>query len=110
MDRKTFRKEVTLPTIRGMRKHGLSYGFEGDACLLKTTFSGTWVSNGGAPGFDLAYCLNTAARARLLHRYPEAREAISTARRARAMYFAGPSPSIWRRMSGPAGPHEGPAR
>ena len=110
MDRKTFRKEVTLPAIRRLRKCGLSYCFEGDACLIRTTFSGAWVSNGGAPGFDIAYCLNTAAHARLLHRYPEARDAISTARRARAAYFDGPASSIWRRVPDLAGPHEGPAR
>lgn len=104
MDRKQFRKEVTLPTRKEMKARGHSYRFVKDAYMI----SGAWTSVHGASGSGMAYCLNTAAHARLLHRYPEAREALSTARRTRVMYFSGPMQPIWRRMSDLARPHEAP--
>ena len=93
MDRKTFRKEVTLPALRKMRKYGLSYKFVGNACLLRSG----WISNDNASGFDIAYCLNTAAHARKTGRMSTAYNAISTARRSRIMAFSLCAPPFWRR-------------
>ena len=95
MDRKTFRKEVTLPALRKMHKYGLSYRFVGNACLLV----GAWISNNHAAGFDIAYCLNTAAHARKTGRISTAYNAISTARCARITLFSRHTPPFWRRAS-----------
>ena len=103
VDRKTFRKEVTLPALRKMRKYGLSYQFVGNACLLRSG----WVSNDDASGHDIAHCLNTAAHARQTgRRVPTAYNALSTARCARVMAFGLYTPPFWRRVPVLAGPNE----
>ena len=102
MDRKTFRKEVTLPLKNRLKAEGRTFEFTGTNMLV----GGVWVANSGGILFDMAYCLGQASEYRRRRLFTSCRQALSSCRTVRERHFAARRPPIWRHVSDAACVHE----
>ena len=102
MDRKTFRKEVTIPLKNHLKAEGRTFGFMGVSMFV----GGVWVANSGGASFDMAYCLGQASEYRRRRLFKSARQALSSCRTARERHFAARRPPVWRHVSDAARVHE----
>lgn len=82
MDRKTFRKEVTLPLRTDIKAKGRTFGSMGRSLLL----DGVWVAHSGHVPFDIAYCLGQVAEYRRRRLFETARHALLACRKMRTIW------------------------